>query len=501
MKHLIFLFLFPALLAAQVPTKEQLKEARQITRDLQRDYDFVLDPIEQIGIEPRSFLELNQGNWGNVALETDKHFDEIIRRASRRVHVYIFDTAGKFSHDALTAVEREGRTFTGEPDPLDGNGHGTHCAGIIGGVAEFPLGAARALIEKELLYIYPVKVLNNGGSGLFSWIQNGITWANGEAKKHVDNGDFVIYSFSLGASSGNQGITDALNAAAAQGVLIVAAAGNTGGRGVNFPGNVISAKAIAALQNTQPISRASFSTYGPEVFAGLPGAAVLSSYKGNSYATLSGTSMATPHAAAMGAIAASIHAKLNAGQIADVLRLSSVDIAPNGRDEHTGYGVPLASKILAYDPGTVPDKPTDPEPPKPVEPVKPERTQLFGISESLSAVWGRQGSNDWQPIEFLLQVEYTHKRPSDRAAKDLLAATRDHFTNRGYYLFADSDEADCLYWIAHFYEMLMKREGYPVRVARIQGIGPAAVILDSPIRGRVTTSKAVKAGAFTFDRI
>jgi subtilisin family serine protease len=90
--------------------------------------------------------------------------------------------------------------------------------------------------------------LNNGGSGLFSWIQNGITWANEAAKRHISDGDFVIYSFSLGASSGNQGITDALNAAAAQGVLIVAAAGNTGGRGVNFPGNVISAKAIAALQ-------------------------------------------------------------------------------------------------------------------------------------------------------------------------------------------------------------------------------------------------------------
>ena len=353
MKKILFLFLVsPCLLWGQLPTRKEMREVKQVNRELQREYDVVLDPIEQIGITPRSIEDYDAGNWGNVALEVDRYFDQIIARSKRRVHVYVFDTAGKWGHDALKFVEKPGQTFTGEATPEDGNGHSTHCAGIIGGVTDFPLGISRALIEKENLYLYPVKVLSNNGSGLYSWISTAIKWANERSKTHLAAGDFVIYSFSLGGSSGNDAVTQALAEAAQIGVLTVAASGNTGGKGVNFPGNAPAAKAIAALQNTAPLTRAAFSTFGPEVWLSMPGQGILSSYKGNTYATLSGTSMATPHAAGIAAIAASVHPTFNALQIVTLLEKVATDIAPTGRDEHTGFGVDLINGILNYSGGT-----------------------------------------------------------------------------------------------------------------------------------------------------
>ncbi len=499
MKRLLFLFLLaPSLLWGQFPARKEIREVQRVTRELQREYDVVLDPIEQIGISPRSIDDLETGNWGNQALETDRFFDEIYRRATRRVHVYIFDTAGKWGHDALRFVEREGATFTGETDPLDGNGHSTHCAGIIGGVTSWPLGAARALIEKELLHLYPVKVLNNSGAGSYSSITNAVQWANERAKKHIQTGDFVIYSMSLGGSSISSSLTAALVEASRIGVLTVAASGNTGGKGVNFPGSSQGVRAIAALQNTNPLTRASFSTTGPEVWGAYPGQSILSAYKNNEYATLSGTSMATPHAAAMVAIAASIYPSFNALQIATLLEKVSTDLDPKGRDENTGYGVALAGAIMAYQGGTpIPDP--NPEPPKPVEPVKPERVQSFMFADPFTVTWGRQGSNDFQRISFRLGVTWKNTYVAPTAKKKIQEAIAGHFTNRGYYLRPDDDEADALYWIAYFAEMILKKEGTPVEVAFISDTTNPVITLTDPIAGKINSKASYRARVVTFE--
>jgi len=500
MKKLFFLLLIaPCLLWGQLPTRKEIRDVKQINRELQREYDVVLDPIEQIGISPRSVEDYDAGNWGNVALEVDRYFDQIIARSKRRVHVYIFDTAGKWGHDALKFVEKPGQTFTGEATPEDGNGHSTHCAGIIGGVTDFPLGVSRALIEKENLCLYPVKVLSNNGSGLYSWISTAIKWANERSKTHLAAGDFVIYSFSLGGSSGNDAVTQALAEAAQIGVLTVAASGNTGGKGVNFPGNAPAAKAIAALQNTAPLTRAAFSTFGPEVWLSMPGQGILSSYKGNTYATLSGTSMATPHAAGIAAIAASVHPTFNALQIVTLLEKVATDIAPTGRDEHTGFGVDLINGILNYSGGT-PTPDPKPEPPKPVEPVKPERNMVFDFAQPFQVVWSGPGL-EWKPLQFRAKVAFRHKKMSNAAAVQLESLTSEHWTNRGYYLFSDSDEADALYWVAYFYEMILGKAGHQVDVLEIRStLNPAVVVYD-PITTRATQAKANRAKAVTFERV
>ena len=500
MKRILFLFLLaPSLLWGQLPTRKEMREVKQINRELQREYDVVLDPIEQIGISPRSIEDYDAGNWGNVALETDKYFDQIVARSKRRVHVYVFDTAGKWGHDALKFVEKPGQTFTGEATPEDGNGHSTHCAGIIGGVTSWPLGVARGLIEKELLNIYPVKVLSNAGAGNYPWITNAVLWANERGKQHIQAGDFVIYSMSLGGSSISSSLTAALVEASRIGVLTVAASGNTGGKGVNFPGSSQGVRAIAALQNTQPLTRASFSTTGPEVWGAYPGQSILSSYKGNTYATLSGTSMATPHAAAIAAIAASVHASYNAGQIVTLLEKVSTDLDPAGRDENTGYGVALAGAILAYQGGTpVPDP--NPEPPKPVEPVKPDRNMVFDFAQPFQVVWSGPGL-EWKPLQFRAKIAFRHKKMSNAAAAQLETLTSEHWTNRGYYLFSDSDEADALYWVAYFYEMILGKAGHQVDVLEIRStLNPAVVVYD-PITTKATQAKANRARAVTFERV
>jgi subtilisin family serine protease len=501
MKRLLFLlFLVPAIAWGQLPARKELRDFKKEYRELKKEFDVVLDPISQIPAEvyPDSYEAQESGNWGNQALETDKFYQEIAKRATRRVHVYVFDTGGKWAHEALKLVEQPGAVFTGEPDSADGNGHGTHCAGIIGGVTSWPLGVARGLIEKELLNIYPVKVLSNAGAGNYSWITNAVLWANERGKQHIQAGDFVIYSMSLGGSSSSTSLTAALVEASRIGVLTVAASGNTGGKGVNFPGASQGVRAIAALQNTKPLTRASFSTTGPEVWAAYPGQSILSAYKGNTYATLSGTSMATPHAAAIAAIAASVHASYNAGQIVTLLEKVSTDLDPAGRDENTGYGVALAGAILAYQGGTpVPDP--NPEPPKPVEPVKPERVQAFTFSDPFTVTWGRQGSNDFQKISFRLSVTWKTTYIAPTAKKKIQEAIARHFTNRGYYLRPDDDEADCLYWIAYFAEMILKKEGTPVEVSFISDTVNPVLTLTDPIAGRINAKASYRARVVTFE--
>lgn len=83
MKRILFLFLVaPSLLWGQLPTRKEMREVRNEQRELQREYDVVLDPIEQIGIAPRSIEDYDAGNWGNVALEVDKHFDQIVAKSN-----------------------------------------------------------------------------------------------------------------------------------------------------------------------------------------------------------------------------------------------------------------------------------------------------------------------------------------------------------------------------------------------------------------------------------
>lgn len=202
---------------------------------------------------------------------------------------WIIDTGIDLDHPDLTVNTALGKSFVvGVTSPDDDNGHGSHCAGIVAaknntiGVIGVAAGAT----------VVPVKVLNKRGSGTYDAIIAGVNYVAATGKP----GD--VANMSLGG-----GLSAALNTAvinaAATGIKFALAAGNESTdastkspASANGP-NIYTISAMASGDIW-----ASYSNYGnPPVDFCEPGSSIYSTYKGGGYATLSGTSMAAPHAA------------------------------------------------------------------------------------------------------------------------------------------------------------------------------------------------------------
>lgn len=202
------------------------------------------------------------------------------------VKVAVLDT-GISTHPDLNI--RGGVSFVpGEPTVADGNGHGTHVSGTIAGLNN-NIGVLGVAPNVEL---YGVKVLGANGSGSISGIAQGLQWA-GNNGMHVAN-------LSLGSSQPSATLEQAVNQATSQGVLVVAASGNSGAGTVGYPARYANAMAVGATDQNN--NRASFSQYGQGLDIVAPGVGVESTYPGNRYTSLSGTSMATPHVAGVAAL-------------------------------------------------------------------------------------------------------------------------------------------------------------------------------------------------------
>ncbi|WP_439026152.1 S8 family peptidase [Haloarchaeobius sp. DT45] len=202
--------------------------------------------------------------------------------------IAILDTGIDADHPDLQANLGSGTAFVScrggscTTDWDDDNEHGTHCAGIAGaddnsqGVVGVSTGAT----------LHAVKVLDKRGSGSFSDIAAGL--------EYVADQGWDVASMSLGASSGPQVVKDACEYADSKGVLLVAAAGNSGPCTdcVGYPAAYPEVVAVGSTTESDTLS--SFSSTGPEVEIAAPGSAIYSTIPGG-YDTFSGTSMACPH--------------------------------------------------------------------------------------------------------------------------------------------------------------------------------------------------------------
>jgi subtilisin family serine protease len=200
---------------------------------------------------------------------------------------WIIDTGIDLNHPDLNVDDASGKTFVARTtSPEDDNGHGTHCAGIVAainndiGVVGVAAGAA----------VVPIKVLDKRGSGAYSVIIAGIDYVVANATA----GDAV--NMSLGGSIYDP-IDLAVIAMGKKGLFVALAAGNESDDAENH------SPARAEGVNIYTISAcdsedkwAYFSNYGSHVDYCAPGVSIFSTYKGDSYTTMSGTSMAAPHA-------------------------------------------------------------------------------------------------------------------------------------------------------------------------------------------------------------
>jgi subtilisin family serine protease len=180
-------------------------------------------------------------------------------------------------------------------DPLDDNGHGTHCAGTIGGVGNNNIGVAGVAWNVKMAGL---KFLGASGGGYLSNAIRAINYATMMG--------FPITNNSWGGGGYSQVMYDAIKVAKDKGFLFVAAAGNSGLNADIIPmypaaynlSNIIS---VAATDQTDIL--AYFSNYGKvSVDVAAPGVGIYSTYMKGQYASLSGTSMATPHVSGVAAL-------------------------------------------------------------------------------------------------------------------------------------------------------------------------------------------------------
>jgi subtilisin family serine protease len=210
-------------------------------------------------------------------------------------------------------------------DPMDDNGHGTHCAGIIGAEGDNSDGIAGVNWEVEIM---PLKFLGRSGNGTTKDAIECINYVVARKKAGVN---VRIISASWGSTARSRALGDAIKRAGDEGILFIAAAGNSSTNNdtrPHFPSNydLPNVVSVAALTRTDALAR--FSNYGAKtVHIAAPGAEIMSTWPGNQYEEHSGTSMATPVVSGVAALILSVNPDLS---VTDLRRrlLDAVDKLP-----------------------------------------------------------------------------------------------------------------------------------------------------------------------------
>jgi subtilisin family serine protease len=253
------------------------------------------------------------------------------RTKGKGIKIAVLDT-GRPHHPDIKVVRS--KCFVPGEGP-DKNGHATHCSGIINAIAQNGIGIAGIAPESEL---YTAQVLAKKGGGRTKWIIDAIHWA-------VDEIGVDLISMSLGMpgrAPRQKHLEKACNYAVEQGVALFAATGNEG-TVVGQPACFDSVIAVGAIDFKK--RKANFSNHGHEVDFVAGGVGVLSCYLNKGYARLSGTSMACPAVAGIGALILAKHKiegeKVAPGDLREKIRKIAFDLGAVGQDDFYGYGMPL----------------------------------------------------------------------------------------------------------------------------------------------------------------
>jgi len=263
--------------------------------------------------------------------------------------IAILDTGVDTGHPEFTNGQRllAGYDFINNDSvPADDYGHGTCCAGIA--LAAFGNAQGIAGVTRDA-YILPVKVLGSTGSGTWTQIASGISWAADRAK---------ILSMSLGGAVGATVLQTAVNYAYGKGCAIFCAAGNNDMASLLYPAAYENTIAVGALspcnERKNPSSCDGETWWGSNYGTGLdflaPGVRIYTTdirgtggfATGDYYSTFNGTSAATPHAAGVAALVWHQNPYLTNAQLRTMLDNSCDDLAnapyAPGWDRQTGYG-------------------------------------------------------------------------------------------------------------------------------------------------------------------
>jgi subtilisin family serine protease len=207
-------------------------------------------------------------------------------------------------------------------DPMDENGHGTHCAGIIGAEGENNIGIAGVNWKVQIM---PLKFMNAGGFGTTKDAIAAINYVIDRKKAGVN---VRVISASWGSTQRSRALEDVIRKAYENDILFVAAAGNSttnNDRNPHFPSsyNVPNVISVTALDRHDELAK--FSNWGAKSVAiAAPGVDILSTWLGDAYEEKSGTSMATPVVSGVAALVLSEHPRMSVDDLKKKL-LASTD--------------------------------------------------------------------------------------------------------------------------------------------------------------------------------
>jgi subtilisin len=269
----------------------------------------------------------------------------------KEIRVAILNSGIDGAHPDLAANYKGGVSFVPGETPVDGNGSGTHAAGIIA-AANNGTGIVGVAPAASL---YAVKVVSNSGSGNWSWLIAGINWCIVN-KMHILN-------MAVGGGSAPGALETICNAAFANGALLFAGVGHAGvpvppaTSTVGVPARYKNVIGVSAIDNANMI--AGFSSRGPEVEVCAPGVNVLSTMRGGTYTSWSGSAAACHHATGAAAVVWGAHRFATNVQIWNLLASTADNVGVPGWDALYGYGrvnVEQAAMALVVPP-TVPMRP------------------------------------------------------------------------------------------------------------------------------------------------
>jgi len=277
-------------------TEDDLKQMLEAHSDVVTfvEPEFEMQIIPEMPEEDASLLEtsVSATSWGLDKIGVSKSTNK-----GQGVHVYVLDTGVRTSHNdfggrAIPTLEvtssRPQECHGSASCARDVHGHGTHCAGTVG-------GSTYGVAPKST--IHGVKVLSDSGTGSGSWTVAAIDWVVSKGERPA------VVSMSLGARGTSRADKVAIDAATRAGVTVVVASGNENDDACGYsPAYVSSAITVGSTDSRD--SRSSFSNYGRCVNIYAPGSSITSA--GHSYdsqsATMSGTSMACPHVSGAAAL-------------------------------------------------------------------------------------------------------------------------------------------------------------------------------------------------------
>lgn len=228
-----------------------------------------------------------------------------VSTGSSSVTVAVVDTGVDYTHPDLAANCVSGYDFVNnDANPMDDNGHGTHCAGTIAAIGNNGVGIAGVTWNSKIM---PLKFLNSGGSGYTSDALSAFAWGYSRGVR--------IFSNSWGGYGTDTALQSAINTYSD--AIFLCAAGNDG---VNIdsytfsPAGLSCANIISVAMTDSSDNLVSWSNYGPTtVDVAAPGLSIYSTIPG-SYGYKSGTSMATPHVAGLAALVKAVNSGYTVAQ-------------------------------------------------------------------------------------------------------------------------------------------------------------------------------------------